>query len=213
MSILHPKLKVNEVFESIQGEGAFQGIPVLFIRLSGCTRKCSFCDTKYHNQYKQYSVKALVDKINESDFNVVVWTGGEPLLQLDVIRNVIKQTGNKFHHLETNGDLIETSTDLSTVGKLFHYVCISPKTESVAKRVHNLLITNFIKSDFTLIDVKVVTDGKEFGIDLIQYATMLMPLTVDNQLENVAIQLRVWYLCIEENKRYSARLHKIVGGR
>jgi putative chitinase len=54
-------MRVNEIFCSIQGEGKYAGCPAIFIRLSGCTRKCSFCDTKYHTNGKEMSVEDVPD--------------------------------------------------------------------------------------------------------------------------------------------------------
>ena len=53
-------MKINEIFESVQGEGRAQGKPVIFIRLSGCTRKCDFCDTTYHTKYTEMSPEELI---------------------------------------------------------------------------------------------------------------------------------------------------------
>ena len=58
-----PRLKVNKIFYSIQGEGARVGIPMIFIRLSGCNLKCSFCDTD-HKIYKMMSISEIKKKIH-----------------------------------------------------------------------------------------------------------------------------------------------------
>jgi len=63
-------LKINEVFETIQGEGFFTGVPAIFIRLQGCPVECSWCDTKQTwviDLEKETSLDRVVNKKQESD--------------------------------------------------------------------------------------------------------------------------------------------------
>ena len=57
------KLKVNEIFCSLQGEGYWTGTPSVFLRFSGCNLKCDFCDTEHYN-YELLSVQEIVSEIN-----------------------------------------------------------------------------------------------------------------------------------------------------
>jgi len=197
-------MKISEIFPSIQGEGTSQGYPVLFIRTSGCTRNCDFCDTKYHKEGKELSVKEVVAQINKSNLDTVVWTGGEPLLQIKEIEEVIYST-NKLYDLETNGDLILTKKYLNDLNVLFDYICVSPKSLEVAKRIHSFSLS------FNL-DIKVVTDLDKVNVNLIKYATTLMPLTTNGKKETNLIQRRVWNYCVNHNLFYSARMHVNVWG-
>lgn len=207
-------MKVNEIFESIQGEGKYAGTPALFIRLSGCTRNCSFCDTKYHNEYKNMGILDIVNEIKKSKTDTVIWTGGEPLLQINEIRQVIKELEKnkkiyRKHHLETNGDLILNQTnELDYIVYLFDYICISPKLKDIFKYIKN---TFFTQPDYTF-DIKVVTDLK-VNKELIKYATMLMPLTVNNSKKDSNIRKKVWQYCVKHNLKYSPRLHYEVWGK
>jgi organic radical activating enzyme len=106
-------LKITEIFSSIQGEGLRQGEPTLFIRLTGCNLKCSFCDTKYAwKQGHPYSVSQVLDEIKKKmQIYPAQWiclTGGEPLVQdiSDLVRK-LKQEGFKIQ-VETNGTLYRT---------------------------------------------------------------------------------------------------------
>jgi len=77
-----PGVRVNEIFESIQGESSYAGLPCLFIRLSGCNLRCSYCDTKYaYNKGRHLSIAAIIKKITACYTPVVELTGGEPLMQ------------------------------------------------------------------------------------------------------------------------------------
>lgn len=95
-------MRVNEIFYSLQGEGAYTGRAAIFIRLSGCNLSCVFCDTK-HQAYKDYTKEEIAREIEVYEAKHIVFTGGEPSLQLDA------ETIDYFHKLgyfiqvETNG--------------------------------------------------------------------------------------------------------------
>lgn len=75
-------LKINEIFHSIQGESTFAGRPSVFVRLSGCHLRCTYCDTEY--AFKEGQTREIDDLLSEVlaiNCNLVEITGGEPLLQ------------------------------------------------------------------------------------------------------------------------------------
>jgi 7-carboxy-7-deazaguanine synthase len=76
------KLKVNEIFYSLQGESSYVGLPTIFIRLTGCPMRCSYCDTAYaFNSGKNFTIDQILETIAQyKTYNVTV-TGGEPLAQ------------------------------------------------------------------------------------------------------------------------------------
>lgn len=77
-------LFVNEIFNSFQGEGPFIGRRSLFIRLQGCNLACSWCDSKFSISKQgglEYSFKEMLDYYIKGEYNNVVITGGEPLIQ------------------------------------------------------------------------------------------------------------------------------------
>jgi 7-carboxy-7-deazaguanine synthase len=78
-------LTVNEIFHSIQGESTRAGQPCVFVRLTACDLRCSWCDTTYafHDGQKM-SVEDVVSRVREYGCEVVEITGGEPLLQKEV---------------------------------------------------------------------------------------------------------------------------------
>jgi 7-carboxy-7-deazaguanine synthase len=78
-------LTINEIFYSIQGESTFAGRPCVFVRLSACDLRCSWCDTEYafHEGHKQSLDDVLAD-VERRGCQLVEVTGGEPLLQQDV---------------------------------------------------------------------------------------------------------------------------------
>jgi 7-carboxy-7-deazaguanine synthase len=80
------RLKINEVYLSIQGESTWAGLPCVFVRLTACDLRCSYCDTEY--AFYEGSMKSLEEIFAEVlafDCSLVEITGGEPLLQKNVL--------------------------------------------------------------------------------------------------------------------------------
>lgn len=106
-------IKINEIFYSIQGETSYIGRPSIFIRLTGCNLRCSYCDTKYaYYKGKNYSLNEILKKVKNFSCSLITITGGEPLLQKEAY-NLI----TKFHDIgyqvlvETNGTLDFSGVD------------------------------------------------------------------------------------------------------
>jgi organic radical activating enzyme len=102
------KGRIAEVFDSIQGEGIYLGEKQLFVRFFGCNLSCRFCDTKL-NRFIEYEPEELFEelKLYQNDYHSISFTGGEPLLQVDFLRDVLKLTSKDGYknYLETNGML------------------------------------------------------------------------------------------------------------
>jgi 7-carboxy-7-deazaguanine synthase len=78
-------LTINEIFHSIQGESTHAGRPCVFVRLTACDLRCSWCDTPYaFHEGRKMTVDQVVEQVGGFDCPVVEITGGEPLLQPDV---------------------------------------------------------------------------------------------------------------------------------
>ena len=103
-----PTLKTTEIFASVQGEGLRQGEPTIFVRLSGCNRRCGFCDTKKAwRRGRELPVDKILDEVDRLRHGrPAAWvclTGGEPLAQNVrplVVR--LQEAGLKVQ-IETNG--------------------------------------------------------------------------------------------------------------
>ncbi len=79
-------LTVNEIFHSIQGESTLAGVPCVFVRLTACDLRCRWCDTPYaFHEGRKLSVDEVVAQVEAYGCPTVEITGGEPLLQADVI--------------------------------------------------------------------------------------------------------------------------------
>ena len=96
------KIKVNEIFYSIQGEGARAGEAFIFIRLSGCNFSCDFCDTDFADG-KMMSIAEISEEIQKYNCKNILWTGGEPTLQLTSEITAFFKKYGYFQAIETNG--------------------------------------------------------------------------------------------------------------
>ncbi|MEE2681327.1 MAG: radical SAM protein, partial [Planctomycetota bacterium] len=100
-----PRLRINEIFHSIQGESTWSGLPCVFIRLTGCPLRCTYCDTEYaFREGDHRSVAGILEEVLDIDCPLVELTGGEPLIQKEVFplmsslcdagRTVLVETSN-----------------------------------------------------------------------------------------------------------------------
>jgi len=105
-------LRVNEIFYSIQGESTFAGFPCIFIRMTGCNLRCTYCDTTYaYEEGDDVPLHSILTTVKKFVCSLIEVTGGEPLIQdetPDLISALIENGYTVL--LETNG-----SQDISTV--------------------------------------------------------------------------------------------------
>ena len=119
------EIKVSEIFTSFQGEGPYVGTPATFLRLYGCNLNCEWCDTDI-STYEILSVDDVAEIImTQMEFNnikTLIITGGEPTLQMEEIKRLIKEFPDDTKiQLETNGSIFEYLDSIDYV--------ISPKEE------------------------------------------------------------------------------------
>lgn len=152
--ILNPKSKIGsslpvmEHFYTLQGEGFHQGKAAYFIRLGGCDVGCVWCDVKDSwdaDKHPKYEIKTLVEEVKKTPTEIVVITGGEPLMHnLDELTKELQVAGFK-----TN---IETSGAYPLSGS-WDWICLSPKKfkaplPDVIPFANELKVVVFNKSDF-----------------------------------------------------------------
>jgi 7-carboxy-7-deazaguanine synthase len=203
-------LKVNEIFYSIQGESSFAGLPCVFVRLTYCNLRCSFCDTEYaFFEGTEMTVDEIVDKVSEYDCRLVEITGGEPLIQANVHRLMTKLSDNEYQViLETGGHM-----DISQVDERVHRIMdVKCPTSNESEK---MLWENFnylTKKD----EVKFVIGDKtdfDYAVEIIEKyklndncGVLLSP--VFNKIDNLI--LAGWIL---ENKvpvRMQFQMHKYI---
>jgi organic radical activating enzyme len=141
------RLPVMEHFYTIQGEGFHQGKAAYFIRLAGCDVGCVWCDVKDSWDIKQplFNVRSLMFEVKETPAEIVVITGGEPLMHnLDELTRELRSAGLKTH--------IETSGAYPMSGS-WDWICLSPKKfkvplPEIPHFANELKVVIFNKSDF-----------------------------------------------------------------
>jgi organic radical activating enzyme len=185
MNSINTTYRVNEIFYSLQGEGYFTGTAAVFLRLSGCNRKCSFCDTAHEN-FTEMTIAQIVAKVSEYPARHLVITGGETLLQLeDKLLEALHEVGF-FIQIETNGTL--------AVPEAVDWVTCSPKAEPLnINRIDELKIV-YQSQDVEAIAAKLPGAQHYF----------LQPCSGENIAETVK------YICDNPYWRLSLQTHKLI---
>ena len=106
-------LMVNEIFYSIQGESIYSGRPCIFVRLTGCNLRCTYCDTRYaYEEGVKMEIAEIIRRVKTYNCRLVEITGGEPLLQIETPLLILNLLENGFEvMMETNGSLDISSVD------------------------------------------------------------------------------------------------------
>jgi 7-carboxy-7-deazaguanine synthase len=135
-------LIINEIFYSIQGESTFAGKPCVFIRLSGCDLRCSYCDTQYaYDEGEKMTLAQISEKVTAYNCKLVEITGGEPLLQENVYPLMRKLCGEGYEVLlETGGQRDIAKVD-ERVKRIMDIKCPS-SGESGKNRYENIALLN-----------------------------------------------------------------------
>lgn len=149
VSMIKDSLPVMEDFYTIQGEGFHQGKAAYFVRLGGCDVGCVWCDVKESwdiNKHPLIQIHEILGRIKSSSTtDIVVVTGGEPLMHdLNVFTTALRDAGFKTH-IETSG--------AHPISGNWDWICLSPKKfksplEKILLMANELKIVIFNKSDF-----------------------------------------------------------------
>ena len=217
--------KINELFETIQGEGSFTGQPSIFIRLQGCPVACSWCDTKHTwevelsdevtrdvmlakstetPQWASFSVDQILTLINERGYKAkhIVITGGEPcMVDLTPLCNAFDDLGYSTQ-VETSGTF-----EIKVSNKC--WVTVSPKVNMrggypilhcAMKRADE--IKHPIATEQHVDDLKALLT--EHNIE--NTPVYLQPISQKARATELAIET-----CIANNWRLSVQVHKYLG--
>jgi len=217
--------KINEIFETLQGEGSFTGQPSIFIRLQGCPVGCSWCDTKhtwYVSPEHEVERKTIISKKSENDtwgiFTIVqlkelfisegyqakhiVITGGEPCMyDLSPLCNDFEAIGYSCQ-VETSGTFEIQVSDKC-------WVTVSPKVNMKGgyKVLNSALIrANEIKhpvaTEQHIEDLKGLLSEHK----IVNKKIYIQPISQKKRATDLAIKS-----CIENNWRLSVQVHKYIG--
>jgi len=203
-------LKINEIFYSIQGESSAMGLPCVFVRLTYCNLRCSYCDTEYaFYEGKDTSVDEIFVEVKKYGCKLVEITGGEPLVQENV-NELMKQLCDNGYKvmIETGGSLSIKDIDKRVK------IIMDLKTPS-SKMMNKNLYENIdcLKPED---EVKFVIGNREdyqwskeiinkYGLS--EKVIVLMS-PVFNEIGN--IDLARWILDDKPNVRFQIQLHKYI---
>ena len=219
------KYKINELFETIQGEGAFTGQPSIFIRLQGCPVACSWCDTKHTwdiNLEDEVNTSAMLTKKEESQTwsalsvtdvlaviaeqgyqaKHIVITGGEPaMVDLLPLCEALEQQGLSCQ-LETSGTF-----ELKVSEKC--WVTVSPKVNM--KGGYKILNSAMLRANEIKHPVATEQHVDDLKALLVEHKitdtqVYLQPISQKERATALAIKT-----CIENNWRLSVQVHKYLG--
>lgn len=219
-------LKINEMFETIQGEGNFTGVPAIFIRLQGCPVGCPWCDTKHTwevDPEREHAAQQVLSKSEPDDSwfsdnaegllqlfvsqgykaRHVVITGGEPAMyDLRLLTSVLIDAGYSVQ--------IETSGTFEILVHDKTWVTLSPKVNMQGG--YEILDQALARADEIKHPVAMAKHIDELDTLLAREATnpgaqvFLQPISQQKRATDLAVAT-----CIERNWRLSLQTHKYIG--
>lgn len=192
--------RINELFHSLQGEGANQGKEVIFIRLAGCNLTCSWCDTQ-HDPYTEYSITTLMETISQWNCKSVIITGGEPSIHnLTPLLKTLKGEGY-WIAIESNA-----TKSLSEFEPYLDFIALSPKGVIKQTKADEIRVVNDKQSVQKLLLIEKAIKANYYFIS---------PLEVNGQFNIMAsLELLGQINAISHNKWFiSIQLHKLAGIR
>lgn len=137
------EFNINEIFNSIQGEGVYTGLPATFIRFSKCNLKCKWCDTDFENSHVM-TIEEILSEISKYKTKSIIITGGEPLVtayqdiyKFQKLLDELVYNGFEVH-IETNGTFL-----LGDIIKYLKHITISPKLPSSGEYNQDLVVKCF----------------------------------------------------------------------
>jgi len=207
---MNPELDINEMFFSIQGESSYIGRPCIFVRLSFCNLRCSWCDSEYtFYEGKKQSFEEIFDSLEEWPCKLVEVTGGEPLAQENCIPFMHELCERGYEVLlETSGSIDISRVD-PRVRRIVDFKC--PGSHMSAsnryKNVDELKETDEVK--FVILDRHDYEWAKQKMLEYELAAKCPVIFSpVFGQLEN--LELCEWILDDGLDVRFQVQLHKYI---
>ncbi|CAC9644559.1 7-carboxy-7-deazaguanine synthase (EC 4.3.99.3) [uncultured Gammaproteobacteria bacterium] len=207
---MNTELNINEIFYSLQGEAREVGLPTVFVRLTGCPLRCSYCDTEYAFKGNNLlSIDVILTEIKKYNTKFVCITGGEPLAQINchiLLDRLVKE--NYQVSLETSGsiDIADINPGVSIV--------MDVKTPSSNESDKNLY-TNIEKLELKD-QLKFVIGSKadfDWSVALLSKHPTPAEVLFSPVFEAVKpMQLAQWILDGQLNVRLQVQLHKLLWG-
>lgn len=205
--------RVNEIFFTLQGEGAHSGIPAVFVRFSGCNLHCPWCDTDFADSTPMSAEQIVTEMLNLYDVpnerrKMCVLTGGEPALQVDQpLLNALHEAGF-YICIETNGT--------HSLPDGIDWITCSPKegTQLALTRVNEVKVVFTGTYDPEIWRSQI--EAEHWMLQPLRYnGDLLMESGIDEWADdrNDNLDETVRYILAHPFWRLSVQLHKIAGLR
>ena len=207
-----PRLRITEIFFSLQGESATVGYPTVFVRLTGCPLRCQYCDTEYAFQGGEWmSLAAILEQVTPYQTRYVTVTGGEPLAQKNCL-DLLRQLCDADYHvsLETSGavDIADIDPRVIKVMDLK-----TPGSGEVERNLYNNLqhLGNQDQVKF------VICNRADYDWSVAMLKTRELPARCEvlfspSQDQQNATELADWILHDQLPVRMQLQLHKLLWG-
>ena len=203
-------LKINEIYYSVQGESSKAGLPCVFVRLTYCNLRCTYCDTEYaFYEGTDISIDLVIEKVKSYGCRLVEITGGEPLVQAESLTLMKRLCDEGFEvMLETGGSLPIENVD-GRVKIILDLKC--PSSGMMKKNMYENIdhLKNFDEIKFVIGTREDYEWSKEI---LIKYGIAskceVLFSVVFGQLEPVT--LVNWILEDKLDVRFQMQLHKYI---
>lgn len=203
-------IKVTEIFHSIQGESTYAGRPCLFIRLTGCPLRCTWCDTAYaFYGGRDLTIEEIVAEVRGFDCPLVEVTGGEPLSQPESLGLLTRLCDEGFEVLlETSGAI-----DTAGVDRRVHVILdVKCPGSGMADRMHWPNLERLSSQDEAKFVIKDRADY-EWARELVRReelstrcTVLFSPVFGDAEVR----QLAEWLLADKLPVRFQLQLHKYI---
>lgn len=221
--------RINEIFLSIQGEGADAGFPCVFVRFHGCHVGCPFCDTKQKNSaYTEMEVDTILNEVHaltkETNVDRVCITGGEPFeqsVELEALIHKLSKHGWEVS-IETSGTVpVDEGRVASILKRGDHKLTLSPKKPNVpldylkAANQIKFLVGATPEEDSALYTKTMQYIVSQQLVRLIQASVCFQPIDYGpfQPEKNRMARDRAFQLCCRHNARMSCQIHKWLGMR
>jgi len=131
-------LKINEIYKSIQGESTHTGRPCIFVRLTYCNLRCTYCDTEYaFYEGKEKKIDTIMDEVKSMNCTLVEVTGGEPLFQPNCIELLNRLVNEGYEVMLETGGSISISDVPKSIIKIVDFKC--PTSGMMKKNLWSIL--------------------------------------------------------------------------
>ncbi|WP_062270362.1 7-carboxy-7-deazaguanine synthase QueE [Endozoicomonas arenosclerae] len=206
-------LRITEIFHSLQGESRTTGLPTVFVRLTGCPLRCTWCDTEYSfHGGTRMSLDEIIDQVEGYGAKHVCVTGGEPLGQPNCFPLLERLSEKRFEvSLETSGAMDVSQVDARVVKVLDLKPPASGESHrNLYENIQHLTTNDQVK--FVIADRGDYewSVSKLLQYNLVNRVSDVLFSPVNDQL--APDQLADWILADKLQVRFQVQLHRVIWG-